>query len=43
MGVELREGDLVLLCRFEVVKHHGLKLEALWEGPYQLVDVSYHG
>ena len=27
VGVELRQGDLVLLRRFQVVKHHGLKVE----------------
>ena len=42
VGVELRQGDLVLLRRFQVAKHHGLKLESQWEGPYRLVDVSYH-
>jgi hypothetical protein len=39
----LIEGDLVLLRRFRVVAHHGLKLEPLWEGPYRLVEMSYHG
>ena len=42
VGVELREGDLVLLRRFNVVKHHGLKLESQCEGPYRLVEMSYH-
>jgi hypothetical protein len=37
----LQEGDLVLLRRFEVVKHHGLKLEPLWEGPYELCEMAY--
>ena len=42
VGVELREGDLVLLRRFQVTKHHGLKLESQREGPYRLVEMSYH-
>ena len=41
-GVELQEGDLVLFCRFEVAKSHGLKLESQWEGPYRLVQLSHH-
>ena len=40
-GVELKEGDLALLQRFNVIKHHGLKLESQWEGPYRLVEMSY--
>ena len=39
----LQEGDLVLLRRFEVDKHKGRKLEAQWEGPYLLADLSWHG
>lgn len=42
VGVELQDGDLVLLRRFEVAKSHGLKLESQWEGPYRLVQLSYH-
>jgi hypothetical protein len=42
VGEELIEGDLVLLRRFEVAKHHGMKLESQWEGPYKLVDIAYH-
>ena len=42
VGVELRQGDLVLLRRFQVAKHHGHELESQWEGPYRLVEVSYH-
>src|SRR5205085_6944730 len=41
-GIELEDGDLVLLRKFEVVKHHGRKLDALWEGPYRLVEMAYH-
>ena len=37
----LKEGDLVLVSNFEV-KHLGRKLEAQWEGPFRLVDVSRH-
>ena len=40
---KLRDGDLVLLRRFEGDKHKGRKLEAKWEGPYLLGDVSWHG
>ena len=39
----LCEGDLVLLRRFDVEKHHGQKLETQWEGTYRLVDMAYHG
>lgn len=39
----LEEGDLVPLRRFEAEKHHGMKLEPQWEGPYCLVDMAYHG
>ena len=39
----LEEGDLVLLRRFDVEKHHGMKLESQWEGPYRLSDLAYHG
>ena len=42
IGVYLKEGDLVLVRLFEVAKHHGLKLECQWEGPYRLADISYH-
>jgi len=41
-GEELQEGDLVLLRRFDVARHHGMKLESQWEGPYKLVDLAYH-
>ena len=33
----LQEGDLVLLQRFDVEKHQGMKLEPQGEGPYRLV------
>ena len=39
----LCEGDLVLLRRFDIEKHHGQKLETQWEGTYRLVDMAYHG
>ena len=39
----LEEGDLVLLRRFEIDKHHGMKFEPQWEGPYRLVQLAYHG
>ena len=39
----LEEGDLVLLRRFDVEKHHGMKLEPQWEGPYRLVQMAWHG
>ena len=42
LGVRLMDGDLVLLRRFEVAKHHGMKLENQWEGPYRLVDIAFH-
>ena len=38
----LMEGDLVLVRNFEVTKHLGRKLDAQWEGPFRLVDVSRH-
>ena len=38
----LRESDLVLVRNFEVTKNLGRKLEAQWEGPFRLVDVSRH-
>ena len=38
----LKEGDLVLVRNFEVAKHLGRKLDAQWEGPFRLVDVSRH-
>ena len=34
---------MVLLRRFEIEKHHGMKLEPQWEGPYRLVQMAYHG
>ena len=40
---KLVEGDLVLLRRFEIDKHKGRKLEARWEGPFRLSDISWHG
>jgi hypothetical protein len=40
---KLQEGDLVLLRRFEIDRHKGRKLEAQWEGPYRLTDLSWHG
>ena len=40
--MQLKEGHLVLLRRFEVAKHPGLKLESQWEGPYRLSHISYH-
>ena len=42
LGTRLTAGDLVLLRRFEVVKHHGMKLESQWEGPYRLVGIVFH-
>ena len=42
LGTRLATGDLVLLRRFEVVKHHGMKLESQWEGPYRLADLAFH-
>ena len=42
LGTRLAAGDLVLLHRFEVAKHHGMKLESPWEGPYRLVDIAFH-
>ena len=42
LGVRLMDGDLVLLRRFEVAKHHGMKLESQWEGRYRLVDIAFH-
>ena len=39
----LEEGDLVLLRRFDMEKHHGMKLEPQWEGPYRLVQMAWHG
>jgi len=39
----LTDGDLVLLRRFEIDKHKGRKLEARWEGPFRLSDISWHG
>lgn len=41
-GEELRDGDLVLLRRFDIARHHGMKLEKQWEGPYKLTDMAYH-
>lgn len=38
-----KEGDLVLLRRFELDAQRGRKLEARWEGPFILVDVAHHG
>jgi len=38
----LDNGDLVLLRRFEVDRHKGRKLDARWEGPYVLTDLSWH-
>ena len=38
----LKEGDLVLVRNFEVAKHLGRKLDAQWDGPFGLVDVSRH-
>ena len=39
----LTDGNLVLLRRFEIDKHKGRKLEARWEGPFRLSDISWHG
>ena len=41
-GVELQEGDLVLLWRLEVTKSHGLKLELQWAGPDRIVQLFHH-
>jgi len=38
-----KEGDLVLLRRFLLDQRRGNKLEAGWEGPYILADLSWHG
>jgi len=38
----LENGDLVLLQRVEVDWHKGRKLDARWEGPYILTDLSWH-
>ena len=32
----------MLVRNFEVAKHLGRKLEAQWEGPFHLVNVSRH-
>ena len=42
LGMKLTDRDLVLLRRFDVAKHHGMKLESQWEGPYRLVDLAFH-
>jgi hypothetical protein len=39
----LKNGDLVLLRRFETDFNRSLKLEPRWEGPYNPGDISYHG
>ena len=39
--VTYQPGDLVLLWRFTVDKDKGRKLEAKWEGPYQITIVLY--
>ena len=38
-----KAGDLVLLRRFLLDQRKGNKLEARWEGPYILSDISWHG
>ena len=38
----LEEGDIVLLRRFDVEKHHGMKLEPQWKGPYRPVQMAWH-
>lgn len=38
-----KEGDLVLLRRFQTDKQHDHKFDPRWEGPYILTDVSWHG
>ena len=42
LWTSLKEGDLVLVRNFEVTKNLGRKLDAQWEGPFRLVDVSRH-
>jgi hypothetical protein len=39
----LKNGDFVLLQRFETDVNRSLKLEPRWEGPCKLGDISYHG
>jgi hypothetical protein len=39
---QLEENDLVLVRRFRSLQSLGNKLEAHWEGPFGLTDISYH-